>query len=106
MALKITASGDAKLVVSGTATELSEIYSRLEFGLPKNGASMNAGLYNYASQALYEAEAGSTLRLDNFGTNYNVDIVAPAEQSLMAGHEGVKSQLEALGYTVEIVDLS
>jgi len=34
MALKITASGDAKLVVSGTATELSEIYSRLEFGLP------------------------------------------------------------------------
>ena len=31
MALKITANGNAKLVVSGTTTELTEIYSRLEF---------------------------------------------------------------------------
>ena len=102
MALKIKASGDAKLIVSGTATELTEIYSRLEFGLPKNGGSMNAGLYNYASQALYESSPNSILKLDNF----NIDVVAPAEQSLQVGHEGVKSELEALGYTVTIVDLS
>ena len=106
MALKITASGNSKLVISGTTTELSEIYSRLEFGLPKNGASMSAGLYNYTSQALYETEPGSILKLDNFGNNYNINVAAPAEQSLITGHEGVKSQLEALGYTVEIVDLN
>ena len=106
MALKIKASGDAKLVVSGTATELTEIYSRLEFGLPKNGGSMNAGLYNYASQALYESSPNSILKLDNFNTSFNIDVVAPAEQSLQVGHEGVKAELEALGYTVTIVDLS
>lgn len=106
MALKITASGDAKLIVSGTATELTEIYSRLEFGLPKNGGSMNAGLYNYASQALYESSPNSILKLDNFNNNFNVDVIAPAEQSLQVGHEGVKTELESLGYTVEIVDLS
>jgi hypothetical protein len=105
MALKIKASGDAKLVVSGTTTELSEIYSRLEFGLPKNGSSMNAGLYNYASEALYTSSPGSLLKLDNFNTNFNIEVASPAEQSLNTGHEGVKSQLEALGYTVTIVDL-
>ena len=106
MALKITASGDAKLVVSGTTTELTEIYSRLEFGLNKNGEAINAGLYNYASQALDESSPNSILKLDNFSTNFNLDIVAPAQQSLQTGHEGVKTELEALGYTVEIVDLN
>lgn len=105
MALIIQANGEAKLKISGTDTELASIYSRLEFGLPKNGASINAGLYNYASQALYTADPSSLLKLEGFTTNYNVDVVAPAEQSLQVGHEGVKAQLEALGYTVEIVDL-
>jgi hypothetical protein len=45
------------------------------------------------------------LKLDNFNTNFNIEVASPAEQSLNTGHEGVKSQLEALGYTVTIVDL-
>jgi len=105
MALTITASGDASLTISGTSTTLNEIYARLEFGLPKNGESMNAGLYLYATKALYESTPSSLLKLDELTTNFNVDVVAPAQQSLQVGHEGVKSQLETLGYIVEIVDL-
>jgi len=37
MALEITAQGDAKLVISGTTTELASIYARIEFACPKNG---------------------------------------------------------------------
>ena len=105
MALTITANGDASLTISGTSTTLNEVYARLEFGCPKSGESMNAALYVYATKALYESAPNSLLRLDELITNFNVDVVAPAIQSLQVGHEGVKAELETLGYTVEIVDL-
>lgn len=106
MALEITAAGSAKLIISGTTTELASIYARIEFACPKNGASMQGALYNYAAKTEYEADAKSLLRLDSFQTNYAVAIdVATQEQSLETGHEGIKTQLEAEGYTVVIVDL-
>ena len=40
MALVITAQGSAKLIISGTTTELATIYSRIEFACPINGASI------------------------------------------------------------------
>ena len=106
MALEITAQGDAKLVISGTTTELASIYARVEFGLPKDGASMNGALYNYSAKAEYETNPGSLLKLDDLTTSYTVEIdVATEEQSLQTGHEKIKTQLEAVGYTVVIVDL-
>tara|TARA_R110002020_G_scaffold185953_1_gene383830 strand:- start:354 stop:677 length:324 start_codon:yes stop_codon:yes gene_type:complete len=106
MALIITASGDAKLRISGTTTDLASMYSRIEFACPKNGKSMQGALYNYAAKAEYEASPLSLLKIDNFTTGYTVAIdVATQEQSLETGHQGIKTQLEAVGYTVEIVDL-
>ena len=106
MALEITAQGDAKLVISGTTTELASIYARVEFGLPKDGASMNGALYNYSAKSEYDTSPNSLLRLDDLITGYNVDIdVATETQSLQTGHEKIKEQLETTGYSVSIVDL-
>jgi len=106
MALEITAAGDAKLIISGTTTELASIYARIEFALPKNGASMQGALYNYAAKTEYEASPSSLLKLDDLTTSYTVEIdVATEEQSLQTGHEKIKTQLETVGYTVVIVDL-
>lgn len=106
MALEITAEGDAKLVISGTTTELASIYARIEFGLPKNGESMSGALYIYSAKSEYDTSPNSLLRLDDLVTGYNVDIdVATETQSLQTGHEKIKEQLELIGYLVAVVDL-
>jgi len=107
MALEISAQNDAKLIISGTTTELPSIYSRLEFGLNKDGASMSCTLFNYNAKTNYESEINSLLRIENLITSYKIEIdVAIEEQSLLVGHQKVQSQIEALGYSVTIVDLS
>jgi len=106
MALTITAAGDAKLTVSGTTTELTDVYARIEFALPKTGESMQGALYLYQDKAKYEAEPGSLLKLDNLATNYTALIdIATETQSLQIGHDKIKEDLEAAGYTVTIEDL-
>ncbi len=106
MALEITAAGDAKLTVSGTTTELADVYTRIEFALPKTGESMQGALYIYENKAKYVADPGSLLRLEDFTTNYPIEIdVATETQSLQIGHDKLKADLEAAGYTVAIVDL-
>ena len=106
MALEITAAGDAKLIISGTNTELTDVYARIEFALPKTGASMQGALYCYIDKTKYEADPGSLLRLEDFVTNYPIEIdIATESQSLQTGHDKIKADLEAAGYTVVIVDL-
>ena len=107
MALEITAQGSAKLIVSGTTTEVASIYSRVEFACPKSGESMQGALYNYSAKTDYESNPNSLLKLDNFQTRFNVTIdTATEQQSLLTGSEKIKSDLEALGYSVTIVDLT
>ena len=107
MALEIKAAGDTKLIISGTNTELTDVYARIEFALPKTGASMQGALYCYIDKAKYEADSGSLLRLENFATNYPIEIdIVTETQSLQTGHNKIKASLEALGYTVTIKDLS
>lgn len=106
MALEITAAGDAKLVISGTATELASIYSRINFSFQPNGSSCYGSLSVYGAKANYESSEGNILVIDNLQLGYSFTIdTATEEQSLETGHEKVKVALETLGYTVAIVDL-
>ena len=106
MALEITAQGEAKLKISGTNTELVSVYARIEFGLPKNGESMQAALSLYSEKAEFTANPKSLLKIDDLITGYNVDIdIATEMQSLQTGHEKIKSILEEVGYGVAIIEL-
>ena len=106
MALEITAAGDAKLIISGTTTELANVYARIEFALPTNGENMGGALYIYEDKSKYVADSASLLRLEDILTNYSVDIDTATEtQSLQTGHDKIKADLETVGYTVVVVDL-
>lgn len=106
MALTITAQGEAILPIAGTETELSSVYARIEFACPKNGESMQGALSCYVDKAKYTADPSSMLSLEGFQSLYNVDIdIATESQSLQTGHEKIKADLEALGYSVTIIDL-
>lgn len=106
MALQITAAGDAKLIVNGTTTELTDVYARIEFALPINGETMQGALYCYEDKAKYTADPGSLLSLEGFTSLYNISVdIASETQSLALGHDKIKADLEAGGYTVTIEDL-
>ena len=107
MALEITAAGEAKLTISGTTTELTDIYARVEFACPKDGTTMQGALYCYIDKDKYEADPGSLLRLEDFLTSYEIQIDINIEaQSLQTGHDKIRQALMDQGYTVVIVDLS
>ena len=107
MALEITAQGEANLKISGTNTELSSVYARIEFALPKNGESMGGALYVYSAKAEFTANPASLLKIDDLITGYNVEIDTATEtQSLQTGHNKIKEVLEEAGYSVVIVDLA
>ncbi len=105
MALIITENGEAKLRISGTNTDLGSMYSRISFDCSLSGKEMRAVVNSYSTKAEYEANAGSLLLIDKLPNQFYVDVIPPAVQSLQTVHEGVKAELETLGYTVEIVDL-
>jgi len=106
MALKITAAGDAKLIVNGTTTELTDVYARVEFALPINGETMQGALYCYENKAKYTADPGSLLSLEAFATLYDISVdIASETQGLQLGHDKIKTDLEDGGYTVTIEDL-
>ena len=108
MALIITAAGDAKLTISGTNTELASVYSRVEFVFNKNGSNSNASMYFYQSKDYYDAGGASILKLKELGSPSTFSFIidtSTEKQSLQTGSEAAKTQLEAMGYSVVLVDL-
>jgi len=109
MALNIQANGEAKLKVNGLDTELASIYSRITFDCSSDGNSMLAFLQSYGSESQWSSSPGSQVSIEGLaGKQYYVDVREfdpPVVQSLQSVHDGVKAQLEELGYIVEIVDL-
>lgn len=107
MALEITAQGEANLKISGTNTELSSVYARIEFACPKDGSSMQGALSIYSAKAEFTNNPASLLKVDDLITSYRVDIdIATEMQSLQTGHEKIKAVLEEAGYSVAIIDLT
>ena len=106
MALEITEKGENKLTLQGTTITFPSIYSRLELACFKDGASIQVAFYDYQSKTVYSSGEGNIFisEIPNNST-YSVDIAAGEEQSLQLAHEKAKSQFEALGYIVNIIDL-
>lgn len=106
MALQITAAGTAKLTPNGTTTELTDVYARIEFALPKDGETMQGALYCYENKTKFTDDPSSVLSLENFNALFDLQIdIASETQSLQTGHDKIKTDLEAAGYTVTIIDL-
>lgn len=106
MALEILEQGAKKLTLKGTNITFPSIYSRLELACFPDGKSMQVAFYDYQSKTVYDAGEGNIFisEIPNNST-YSVDIAAGEEQSLQLAHEKAKSQFEALGYIVNIIDL-
>ena len=106
MALEILEQGENKLTLKGTNITFSSIYSRLELACFKDGASIQVAFYDYQSKAVYNSGEGN-LQISEIPNNstYSVDIASGEIQTLQLAHEKAKEEFEALGYTVNIIDL-
>jgi len=106
MALEILEQGENKLTLKGTSITFLSIYSRLELACFPDGKSIQVAFYDYQSKEVYDLGEGN-LQISEIPLNstYIVDIAAGEEQSLQLAHEKAKTELEELGYIVNIIDL-
>ena len=106
MALEILEQGEKKLTLKGTNITFPSIYSRLELACFKDGASIQVAFYDYQSKAVYDSGEGN-IRIAEIplSSTYDVDIASGEIQTLQLAHEKAKEEFEALGYTVNIIDL-
>jgi hypothetical protein len=89
------------ILISGTTTELPQVYNRLEFGCRSNGITMEIAFSTYENSTMYQS--GSMVQTNVPITNYTADIDPLTQvQSVAAAHELAKTHFEDLGYTVTV----
>ena len=105
MALEIS-SNTQTLTLKGTSITFNTVYSRLELACFPDGKSMQVAFHNYQDVTAFSA-GNSTIKLEGIANNsmYSVDVVGGETQSLQLAHEKARDELQALGYTVSIIDL-
>lgn len=101
MALIISSTTNNPIRVKGTAIDLANVYTRLEFGCRPNGTTMEIAFYTYADHAAYLA--GNSLPTDLPMSNLTGDIdLVTQTQDLAAAHALAKTWYESFGYEVSI----
>ena len=89
------------ILISGTTTELPQVYNRLEFGCRSNGITMEIAFSTYESAAMYQSR--SMVQTNVPITNHTADIDSTTQvQSVAAAHALAKTYYEGLGYTVTV----
>ena len=105
MALEILKNTQT-LTLKGTTITFPSIYSRLELACFPDGASIQVAFYDYQSKDVYNSGEGNIHIAEiPASSTYDVDIASGEIQTLQLAHEKAKEEFEALGYTVNIIDL-
>jgi len=104
MALTITKTDEATITIKGTSIELDSAYARIELAAAANGVDMQMGMYYYEDKAAFQAGQG-VVKVNELKPLFNAATEEAESQSIQLASEKVKTELEADGYTVSIVDL-
>jgi hypothetical protein len=97
----ILSNTETPIMVSGTTTELPQVYNRLEFGCRPNGTTMEIAFSTYESAAMYQS--GSMVQTNVPITNHTADIDSTTQvQSVESAHALAKTYYEGLGYIVTV----
>jgi hypothetical protein len=92
------------ILISGTTTELPQVYTRLEFGCRPNGITMEIAFSTYENAAMYQANNRIATNIPV--PNYIGDIDPLTQvQSVESAHELAQAYYEDLGYTA-VIDLA
>lgn len=93
-------------ITTDQGISLSSVYSRVEPILRNSGNDLVVVMETYVDRAAFESDK-STVSFESqlMLMGYPYDRASQGTDLLMIAHENTKANLEALGYTVEIVDL-
>jgi len=102
MSLIITPSS-SNLTIKDTTISIPSVFVRLGVFMPVSVNKMLVELSCYQNRESYDSNTGpvSINEISNGTAEYEIS----EGSQLLAAHELVKAQLEAAGYSVEIVDL-
>ena len=99
MGLIIKPLGEKKIIISGTAIELPQIYGRLDFGGRANGTTLEVAIETFASKQAYKDGANALSTNVPIGSAV-FQIEVTEKQSIITAHKYAKLSLEAEGFEV------
>lgn len=102
MGLLVKSTETAKIIITGTTIELPEVYCRVEFAGRANGTTLEIMSSNYASQLAFKESANAiTTNVPN--GNIIVELKDGETQTAETALYYIKSALESIGYTAELI---
>lgn len=105
MGLLVSATAEKKILIQGTAIELSSVYVRLEYAARPNGTTLEIAAYTYESKDAYKSGA-NILLTDVPMSNITVELQEGEKQNIQSAELYSKNNYEALGYSVGFVKSS
>ena len=104
MALIVKEKKENKIYFRGSDVSIPSFYSRVEFNADANGESMFINITNYQNKIAYDNEKNS-INIDFVFRGGMIVLLPTQSQDLNTANLYCKSEIEKLGYDVEIVDL-
>lgn len=104
MALIIKKKNESKIYFRGTNVSINEFYSRVEFNADADGEMMFVSITNYQNKIAYDKKSNN-IYLDFPFSGGFFNLLPNQHQDLNTANLYCKSEIEKLGYEVEIVDL-
>lgn len=104
MALIIKEKDESKIYFTGTNVSINQFYSRVEFNADSNGEMMFISITNYQNKIAYDNKANNISVNFPFGGGL-LALLPNQAQDLNTANLYCKTEIEKLGYEVEIVDL-
>lgn len=104
MALIISSTETKKIKYRGTNIDVHSVYARINYSCPINGKSIQYTLVPFTSKDYYTSNDPCYLKWDVEASF--IQLETGEQQDIQLVHQKVKSNLESLGYLVEIVDIN
>lgn len=102
MGLLVKSTETTKIIITGTAIEMPEIYCRIEFAGRANGTTLEIAALNYASQLAFK-EGANAITTNVPNGNLTVELQEGEMQTIETALAYTQSALEQAGY--EVVNL-
>ena len=102
MGLLVKQTETAKIIITGTAIEMPEVYCRIEFAGRANGTTLEIATSNYASKIAFK-EVANAISTNVPNGNFTVELQEGEMQTIETALAYTQVALEQAGY--EVVNL-
>ena len=99
MGLLVKSTETTKIIITGTAIELTEVYCRIEFAARANGTTLEIATSNYESKTAFKDGANAIIT-NMPDSNFTIELKEGEMQTIEVALDYTQASLEEAGYEV------